>query len=72
METRYALGEGTIIGCVLGTYILAVLTNGMQMMDISSFYQQVVIGVVMLAALLINQLTANRAAKKAAIAKAAA
>ena len=65
-------GEGTVIGCVLGTYILAVLTNGMQMMDISSFYQQVVIGIVMLGALLINQVTANRAAKKAAIAKAAA
>ena len=65
-------GEGTVIGCVLGTYILAVLTNGMQMMDISSFYQQVVIGIVMLGALLINQVTANRAAKKAAIAQAAA
>ncbi len=62
-------GEGTVIGCVLGTYILAVLTNGMQMMDISSFYQQVVIGIVMLAALLINQLTANYSAKKVAMAK---
>ena len=62
-------GEGTVIGCIMGTYILAILTNGMQMMDISSFYQQVVTGIVLLAALLFNQLAANHAARKAAIAK---
>ena len=47
-------GEGSIAGVVIGTFLLAILTNGMQMMDIGSFYQQVVIGVVLLAAVLIN------------------
>lgn len=47
-------GEGSIVGVVLGTSILAILTNGMQMMDIQAFFQQVVIGVVLLAAVLSN------------------
>ena len=59
-------GEGTIFGVVTGTYLLAVLTNGMQMMDISLFYQQVVIGAALLIAVLINSLTSIRASKKAA------
>ncbi len=64
-------GEGSIIGVVTGTYFLAILTNGMQMMGIDAFYQQVVIGVVLLGAVLINQLTAMRAAHKAAMVGAA-
>ncbi len=47
-------GEGSILGVVIGTAILAILTNGMQMMDIQAFYQQVVIGVVLLAAVLLD------------------
>ena len=65
-------GEGTIVGVVTGTYLLAILANGMQMMDINSFYQQVVIGVVLLGAVLLNQITYLRSAKKAARAQAAA
>ncbi len=61
-------GEGSIVGVVIGTYLLAILTNGMQMMSIDAFYQQVVIGVVLLAAVLTNQFTAMRAAHKAAMA----
>lgn len=52
-------GEGSILGVVIGTSILALLTNGMQMMDIQSFYQQVVIGVVLLIAVLINYAVDN-------------
>gem|GEM_PF-5420197 len=37
-------------------------------MNISSFYQQVVIGFVLLGAVLVNQLTSMRAARKAAMA----
>lgn len=59
-------GEGSIIGVVLGTSILAILTNGMQMMDIQAFFQQVVIGVVLLAAVLINYAFSHIKFKKAA------
>lgn len=47
-------GEGSMIGMFLGTIILAVLTNGMNLIGISSFYQQVATGVVILIAVLID------------------
>ncbi len=50
-------GEGSIIGVVIGTYMLAILTNGMQMMNIGAFYQQIAIGIVLLGAVLINYLS---------------
>lgn len=58
-------GEGSIVGVVLGTSILAILTNGMQMMDIQAFFQQVVIGIVLLAAVLINYASSHVKFKKA-------
>ena len=47
-------GDGTIIGMFLGTVILALLTNGMNMMGVNAFYQQVATGVVLLVAILIT------------------
>lgn len=61
-------GEGTILGVVTGTYLLAILTNGMQMMNIDTFYQQVVIGVVLLGAVLLNVVTSLKSNKKKAVA----
>jgi ribose/xylose/arabinose/galactoside ABC-type transport system permease subunit len=47
-------GEGTITGMLLGTIILALLTNGMNMMGVNAFYQQVATGIVLLVAILIT------------------
>ena len=47
-------GDGTIAGMLIGTTILALLTNGMNMMNVNAFYQQVAIGVVILVAVLAN------------------
>ena len=47
-------GEGTITGMLLGTIILALLTNGMNMMGVNAFYQQVATGLVLLVAVLIT------------------
>jgi len=58
-------GEGSVLGAVIGVYLLAILTNGMQMMNIDDFYQQVVIGIVLLGAVLINQLGSMYTARKA-------
>ena len=41
-------------GMLLGTVILALLTNGMNMMGVNAFYQQVATGVVLLVAILIT------------------
>lgn len=47
-------GEGTIAGVMAGTAILVVLTNGLQMMGVDSFYQDVITGIVLLAAVMLN------------------
>lgn len=62
-------GEGTVIGVVLGTTILTVLTNGMQMMNIDSFYQQVATGIVLLLAILANGLSDKVKLKKKQVVK---
>jgi ribose transport system permease protein len=41
-------GEGTIGGSIIGSLIMVVILNGMNLLNISSLWQQLVIGVVML------------------------
>ena len=41
-------GRGTIIGTFLGVFVLCVLNNGMTMLNVQSFWQQVIIGAVLL------------------------
>ena len=45
-------GEGTVVGVLIGTFIIIVLKNGMQLMGIDSFYQNVATGVVLFVAVL--------------------
>ncbi len=57
-------GEGTILGAVIGTIIMLVLINGMQMIGIDSFFQPVVTGVVLFVSVLVNSVVGSRAGKK--------
>lgn len=41
-------GRGTIIGTFIGVLVLATLNNGMVMLNVQSFWQQVIIGTVLL------------------------
>jgi ribose transport system permease protein len=47
-------GEGTITGALIGALIMGVLRNGLNLLDVSSFFQQVVIGVVIIGAVLVD------------------
>jgi ribose transport system permease protein len=47
-------GEGTLVGALIGALIMGVLRNGLNLLNVSSFFQQVVIGVVIIAAVLID------------------
>jgi ribose transport system permease protein len=48
-------GRGTIIGTFIGTMLIAVLRNGLNLVNVGSYVQQVVVGVVILLAVLIDQ-----------------
>jgi ribose transport system permease protein len=48
-------GAGTIIGTVIGSLIIAVLTTGLVMLNVQAFWQFIVVGVVVIAAVLIDQ-----------------
>ncbi|MCW1306036.1 MAG: ribose ABC transporter permease, partial [Candidatus Parvarchaeota archaeon] len=47
-------GEGWAVGTVIGGYIIAVLNNGMTIMNISAYYQEVVKGLVILLAVMLT------------------
>lgn len=53
-------GRGGAAGTFLGAAIIGVLNNGMNLLDVSAFYQQIVKGGVILGALLIDRLVSSR------------
>ena len=47
-------GEGSLTGTLIGALIMGVLRNGLNLLNVSSFLQQVVIGVVIIGAVLVD------------------
>jgi ribose/xylose/arabinose/galactoside ABC-type transport system permease subunit len=47
-------GEGTLAGTLVGALIMGVLRNGLNLLGVSSFLQQIVIGAVIIGAVLID------------------
>jgi len=50
-------GRGTVIGTLIGALVIGVLDNGLILLDVSAFYQMVAKGFVILAAVILDQLT---------------
>jgi L-arabinose transport system permease protein len=48
-------GKGTIVGAFLGVTILGVLENGLTLLNVSSFYQDVARGVLLIAAVVLQE-----------------
>lgn len=55
-------GRGSVWGTLVGALIIGVINNGMNLLNVSSFYQQIVKGGVILAALLIDRALSQRKA----------
>lgn len=62
--TRLTGGEGSLSGTILGVLILGVLNNGLVLMDVNSFWQDVIRGAVIIIAVVIDEFRKRRAFKK--------
>lgn len=49
-------GEGTLIGTLVGTLIISIISNGLIILGIDPFYQYVVVGMIIIFAVLVDQL----------------
>jgi ribose/xylose/arabinose/galactoside ABC-type transport system permease subunit len=47
-------GEGSVVGTIIGALIMGVLRNGLNLLGVSSFVQQIVIGLVIIGAVLLD------------------
>ncbi|OHD26928.1 MAG: ribose ABC transporter permease [Spirochaetes bacterium RBG_16_67_19] len=47
-------GEGTILGTIIGALIMGVLKNGLNLMNVSQFWQQVAMGIVVIGAVYLD------------------
>lgn len=54
-------GTGTIIGTILGAFIMSILRNGLNMLNVSGFWQQFAVGAVVLIAVYIDSLKNKKA-----------
>jgi len=53
-------GEGTVLGALLGAAIMGVMQNGMVLLNISSYLQDVILGVVLVIAVVYDTLRRRR------------
>jgi len=53
--TSMSGGRGTISGTVIGAFVIGILSDGLVMMGVSSFWQMVIKGVVIIAAVVVDQ-----------------
>lgn len=53
-------GVGTVIGAFIGTLIIGVINNGLNLLNVSSYWQQIVKGIIIVAAVLIKKEEKNK------------
>lgn len=63
--TSMAGGSGTIVGTIVGAFVIGVINDGMTMCGVSEFWQKVIRGFVIILAVVIDQTQRNLQAKMA-------
>jgi len=64
--TSLAGGRGTVTGTLIGAFVIGILADGLVMMGVSEFWQMVIKGVVIIIAVIIDQMQ-NKLQYKAAV-----
>ena len=59
--TSLAGGKGSILGALIGAFVIGVLNDGMVMVGVSSFWQTVIKGVVIIIAVILEQMQGKKA-----------
>jgi ribose transport system permease protein len=57
--TSLSGGRGSVIGTLMGAFIIGVLANGLILLGLSDFMRQMITGVVLIAAVLLDQFRAR-------------
>ena len=57
-------GSGSAVGAAIGAVLLTTMTGSLAALDVSKFWQQAIVGVLIIGAILIDRLIALRAAKR--------
>ena len=57
-------GNGTVMGVIIGAAIMGVLNNGLVLLNVSAYWQQAVLGVVIIAAVAFDKLHSKRKRSK--------
>ncbi len=55
-------GEGSVVGTLIGAFIMGLLSNGADLLNISNYWQQVIIGSVIILAVTLDEIRKRRAA----------
>ena len=53
--TSLAGGRGTIVGTLIGAFIIAVIDNGMNLLQVNAYAQKIILGLVILAAVMLDR-----------------
>ena len=53
--TSMSGGRGTVGGTIIGAFVIGILSDGLVMMGVSSFWQTVIKGLVIIAAVVVDQ-----------------
>ncbi len=56
-------GRGRIVGVILGGITIGTITNGLTLMKVSSFWQKIVMGVLIIASVALDHFISNQAKK---------
>jgi ribose transport system permease protein len=57
-------GEGNVLGVVVGAALMGLLRNGLALLGVSAFWQQIVIGSIIILAVLVDRIRVTRAASR--------